>query len=122
MNTNNWSNYNIARAITSWGKKYTRNLFPHATGGGCDFVIRPIKVCFGIQHPAYTIIANAVLASEEDCGFSPDRLDEPSTVTLYLDEEWQRGITFSFATAKAAMQWMDALPSEASGFNLNFKD
>lgn len=71
-----------------------------ATGGGCDYIARELQ--------GGRVL---VLGCQEDAS-SPDRLDEPSTVTLYFEESWSESfIVFVFDTAAEAMDFMAAFQS-----------
>lgn len=82
------------------------NLQTYATGGGMDYIVRNV----GPTHKPVM----AVLGVPDDSGAScsgceagsPEKLDEPATVTFYVDDEWLTGLTFRFETARAAMEWM----------------
>jgi hypothetical protein len=68
------------------------------TGGGCDYVCRSLNG----DEPAPIMI----LGTPDDAG-SPEVLDEPATVTLYLHEDWTAHyIVFRFETAADGMDFM----------------
>jgi len=67
-----------------------------ATGGGCDFIIKPLS---GER--------TAVLSSQEAGGECPDTLDEPSTVVIHFTPEWNdEFIAIPFPSAQEAMNAM----------------
>lgn len=88
--------HNINNTILNHAKSL--GLEPCATGGGCDFM------CRYFDDDGATCL---VLASTEDLCFSPDTLDEPSTVAIYLnDPEWTKGTFIDFGSATDAMAFM----------------
>lgn len=98
---NNWHIHNIPAEIGKYAEKLGLECL--CTGGGCDFVHR--KFPCGVQ---------AILSSPED-GQCPDSLDEPSSVTVYQDEDWTVWVDYQFKDARAAMKWMKEMNPVACG-------
>jgi hypothetical protein len=76
-----------------------------ATGGGCDYIWRGIGKgeCRGNDENGVDLI----LALTEDLASCPDKVSEPCTVSIYInDPEWQNGTFISFPNAEAAMDFM----------------
>lgn len=80
----------------------------YCTGGGCDYVVRNVG-------PTIKPVM-AVLGIEDDAG-SPEKLDEPATVTFYFNDNWDAGVSFRFETAEKAMDWMVA-PQHCTTFGI----
>jgi hypothetical protein len=106
--------YNIAEVIVA-AANARPSLDATATGGGLDYIVRYLYL--GKKTARNSDVPLLVLGCQDDAG-SPDKLDEPSTVTLYLEESWcENYFCFNFDTATQALDWMAAFQSaDFAGF------
>ena len=83
-----------------WDYAESKGLTYEVTGGGCDFIYH--------EGSPSTLgpVPHLIMSSEEDHGMSPDTLDEPSDVGIFLDDDGRTGFTISFNSAREAMDWM----------------
>lgn len=88
-----------------WDAAEKRGLDWIATGGGCDFIWRGVGK--GESRAGDMHGVDLVLSSLPLDGTSPDRLDEPCSVAIYInDPEWLDGTFVEFDNANAAMDFM----------------
>jgi len=77
-----------------------------ATGGGCDYVWKGTGMGTA-ENSRDGERVSFVLGSTEDLASTPDALNEPSTVGIYInDPEWLNGTFINFPTATQAMEFM----------------
>jgi hypothetical protein len=75
------------------------------TGGGCDFISRDVYTSAGHKEDGHHY--ELILSSQEDIGCSPDKLNEPSCVSIYAPGSgWMESIIIPFPTARVAMNFM----------------
>ena len=92
--------HNITDEILKAAAKH--GIYPYATGGGMDYIVNEI------DRPTRDGGAIMVLGLDGDAG-SPEKLSDPSTVTIYFDgEDWSnsKSLRFLFDTAEQAIEFM----------------
>jgi hypothetical protein len=96
--------WNIPDEVYDYGTKH--GLRGLATGGNIDYMAKPL----GKEVDEGGSEVWAVLGSHEDAG-SPENLDEPANINIFLDENWQRIIILPFKTAREAIEHMGTMLS-----------
>ena len=87
---------NIAPEVLQYGLQ--QGLEDHPTGGGCRYLFRDL----GGDGPEPWYGPQATIVSR-DGDVSPDTLDEPASIVLFLDENWHSCVHTPFASAREAI-------------------
>jgi len=92
---------NIPEDIREYG--ISKGLEEISTGGGVDYMCQMISdqqdKNYDYQYPI--ILIGAV----DDCG-SPENLTHPCLVGIWINEEWNEGVTIKFNTTKEAIDFV----------------
>ena len=96
--------WNIPTEVYDYGVKH--GLQGLATGGNIDYMAKRL----GEEIDEGGGKVWAVLGSYEDAG-SPENLDEPANINIFLDESWQRMIILPFKTTRDAIEHMGTMLS-----------
>ena len=100
-----------------WNQAEKRGLDYINTGGGCDYIWRGVgnakpekEFPFGVfreSRGSEEHGVDLVLGSREDVAWCPESMEEPATVSIYInDPEWHHPTFVDFKDVKAAMDFM----------------
>ena len=100
-----------------WKQAKERGLDWIATGGGCDYIWKGIGVGKGGRTGEAAV--DLVLSTSEDLGWSPEIMQEPCTVAIYInDPDWTSGVFIDFPCATSAMDFMELPTNCWSAFDV----